>query len=488
VSSGATGQAAGSESKLALATLIVTAAAGTVLSWLVAQHSLVGARWKFLLLVALWVPVWVAGALAAGRVGPRRLALALLVLFSLLIRLAAATGTTPSISNDAYRYGWDARVQLHGIDPYTYPPDAPQLRALRTAVYWPSPAACGHLRMGTGCSTLNRPEVRTIYPPVAEAWFVVVTVAYPGHDGSRPWQLAGALVDTAVVVALMVCLGRYGRDPRQVAWYALCPIPVIEFAGNGHVDGLALLLLVAALLALERGRRGLAGFLIGLATMVKLYPALALVACWRKGGIRMLVFAVATVAAVELPHLLAVGSHLLGYLPGYLKEEHYASGGRYLLLGILALSGPATSALAVVCVSLAAVWVLRAGPEPATGLVVLLTVVILVATPVQPWYAVGLGGLGLLVGAPWLVLPAAAGEIYYAAVILDSPHQIGIGRLCYGTALVAIVTVIWVGRRRRGKARAGQDPPPTGISSTRSSAVAVTARKPPPVSSATEFG
>ena len=38
------------------------------------------------------------------------------------------------------------------------------------------------------------------------------------------------------------------------------------------------------------------------------------------------------VALSYLPHVLAVGSAVIGYLPGYLKEEDYTNGGRFLLL------------------------------------------------------------------------------------------------------------------------------------------------------------
>src|SRR6202012_2497504 len=160
---------------------------------------------------------------------------------------------------------WDAHVQLSGIDPYRYPPAAPQLVRLRTSSTWPPPATCRHLSMARGCTLLNRPGDRTIYPPVAEAWFVVVHVLTLGSGGSRPWQLAAGVVDDLTIVLIALALRGQRRDPRQVAWYALSPLAVIELAGNGHVDGLALLLLVAAVLALRRDRRGWAGVLVGLA-------------------------------------------------------------------------------------------------------------------------------------------------------------------------------------------------------------------------------
>ena len=45
--------------------------------------------------------------------------------------------THPTLSDDMFRYVWDGRVQAHGISPYRYPPDAPQLVFLRDAVIYP---------------------------------------------------------------------------------------------------------------------------------------------------------------------------------------------------------------------------------------------------------------------------------------------------------------------------------------------------------------
>lgn len=432
-----------------LAVLISCGVAGTALSWFVAQHSLIGAGWKFFLPVGVWLAVWVVGARAAGRIDGGGLSGRKTVLIAILMlggaaRLAAASGTTPSISNDLYRYGWDARVQLSGIDPYRYPPSSGQLASLRTAPFFPGPAHCGQLGQAPDCTALNRPSARTIYPPVAEAWFDVVHVLVPGGP-VRQWQLAGAAVDTAAVGLLMIGLRRLGRDPTEAAWYALCPIPIVEFAGNGHVDGVALLLLLAALLALQRDRRVLAGGLIGLATMVKLYPALAAVAAWRRGHWPMLAaFATVGVAAYA-PHVAVVGTRVVGYLPGYLKEEHYSSGGRFLLVASLGMPAWMVTVVAVSIGLGTAAWVLLSGPPAEVGTAALLAVAVLVTSPVQPWYGAALAGIGILVGGWWLVAPALFGELYYAAVILDDPHQVAFGRLAYAAAL--LVVVVGTGRR-----------------------------------------
>jgi hypothetical protein len=421
------------------------AAAATGWSWFVAQHSLIGARWTFVLLLAAWIPLWVGGAWTAGRIQSHKLALAAVLITAAAVRLVAVTGTTPSVSNDLYRYGWDAHVQLSGINPYRYPPDAPQLARLRTATYFPGPAECAHIHADPSCTTINRPDVRTIYPPAAEAWFDLVSLVDPA-SGIRKWQIAGGVVDMATVGLLVIGLRRLGRDTREVAWYALSPLPVIEFAGNGHVDGLGLLLLIAAFLALRRDRWLLAGTLIGLAAMVKLYPGVALLGGWKQGRWRMVAGAAGVAILSYLPHVAAVGTRIVGYLPGYLTEEHYNNGGRFLVLRLLPLPGHLLVVVAAVAVAVAAAEALRRGAEPLVATTIILSVALLVASPVQPWYAVVLAGLGILAGAPWLALIALLAEPYYAAVILDDPHQIGAGELCYLAAAVTLLVIVARGR------------------------------------------
>src|SRR5690242_21550545 len=87
-------------------------------------------RWYLL----AWVP-FAAGAWLVLRL-PRRAALVLILLGAVALPLIAAR-QPPTSSDDVYRYLWDGRVQLSGIDPYRYPPSAPQLRPLRDDGLWP---------------------------------------------------------------------------------------------------------------------------------------------------------------------------------------------------------------------------------------------------------------------------------------------------------------------------------------------------------------
>jgi len=435
-------------SRLAVVVLAGAGIAELLLARREATVFFIGQHWHLEALIGIWAAVGLIAAAAAHH-APRRVGLAGIVVLAVGLRLVAASGAPPSISSDVYRYMWDAHVQLSGIDPYSAAPNSPSLQHLHPVALWPTPDGCARDHRGPGCSRLNRPQDRTIYPAVAEIWFVAVHLVNPDDYGTRPWQLAAGFVDDLTVVLLAFALARQGRDPRAVAWYALCPLPVVEFANNGHVDGVALLLMVAAVLALRRDRRVLAGVLIGLATMVKLYPALGVVAGWRQGRWRLAVAAVATMVLTEAPHVVAVGVRVLGYLPGYLREERYTSGGRFLLLGLAHLPGRVAVALAVALIAATAVEVVRRRVEAATALTVLLGAVVFVATPVQPWYAVAVGGVAVLADFPLLLAAAAAAEPYYAAVELNSRHQIAIGRLSYGLAGLVVGAAL-LRRRRRG--------------------------------------
>jgi hypothetical protein len=349
-------------------------------------------------------------------------------------------------------------VQAAGVDPYRYPPTAPQLARLHVRWLWPSAAACRAMGRPPGCVRISRPNDRTIYPPVAEAWFLGVHAAVGSEAGERAWQVAGLVVDLAVLAVMLALLRDWGRDPRRLVFYAWCPLAVLEAVQNAHVDGLAALLVLLALWAVHARRAALAGALVAAATLVKLYPAVLVVLLLRGGRRRALAGFAAVAVAGYLPHVLAVGPRVLGYLPGYLHDENYAAGGRFLLLGALGAHGMAAQLLAAgVLAAVAAVawWQSRdtdvtARPDvPARRL---LGALLLVATPVQPWYAVPLVAVAALDGAWWWLAVAAAGYPLFfhslEGVPLPALPAFDVGRLAYGAALAAVVLGGTIAARR----------------------------------------
>jgi glycosyl transferase family 87 len=409
---------------------------------------LLSERWGLLAELSVFGLAWVVAVGAALQL-PRRVAVLLTIAVAVCLRLAAIAGP-PTTTDDFYRYSWDGRAQAAGINPYEFTPLSPELAHLREPWLWPEERPCPLAYRPNACTRINRPSVHTIYPPVAEAWFAGIYRLTGVGARWKPWQVAGLLTDVAVVALLAVGLRRSGKDPRWCALYALCPAPVLEIVNNGHVDGLAIGLAAAAFVVAGSPRQPaarrelLAGALLGAAVLVKLFPAvfiLALVAAAadrRRAAVRIGGVAAAVAVVGYLPHILQVGTKVVGFLPGYLREEHYDGAGRYLVAGALRVPSAMTGVVSALAVLGAAVWVWRRRPEAPVGAAVLMGTLLLAASPVQPWYAVTLLAFATLAVEPRWAVVVVAGYPYFFAVILLHPQRTSIGQLAYGLAAAAV--------------------------------------------------
>jgi Glycosyltransferase family 87 len=372
----------------------------------------------------LIIGAWLAFLAAAWllRKVPRRTAVALILLGGIALQ-AAAVSAPPQYSTDSYRYIWDGRVQAAGIDPYQYVPTATQLTGLRNDfLFYPGAQYCtgSHPAAGltAGCTRINRPTVPTIYPPVAEVYFLAVYYLHPADDSSVPIQAAAAAVAVLVTVLLLIGLGRLGRDVRMAALWAWCPTVILEAGNSAHVDVVAVALTTAAILALATARttrRTVAGgILLGLAIATKMTPVLTVPALLRRRWVTVAISAASAFVAVYVPHVLLVGAKVIGFLPGYLQQENYTSGHRYGIIGLFVI-GPLASVVAVLVLAAIALAVLLFSDpdQPWQGALYMTAGALAVTTPHYQWYALLLVMLVALDGRPeWLAFAAAG---YYAA-------------------------------------------------------------------------
>ncbi|MFG1707332.1 glycosyltransferase 87 family protein [Nonomuraea sp. M3C6] len=363
-----------------------------------------------------------------------------LVLVGGLAVVATGLLGPPGTSTDSYRYAWDGRVQSAGMSPYDHAPADPALASLRDPWLFPG-CAQGHFYPigGGACTRINRPSVHTIYPPLAEAYFLLVDRLAPAGARHVPLQVSGALLAGGTTAVLLVLLRR--RDVRQAAYWAWCPVVPMEAVSNAHVDMLAVAAVVLALGVSTRHLRGgtagrgwpvrwrrLAGrgALLGAAVAVKLVPAVVVPgalsgalssARQARRALWTLVPAVLLVVAAYLPYVLASRASVLGYLFGYVAEEGYdeaGAGDRYALLRLLL---PDSWTLPACLAILAAVvfHVLRHGDpdRPQRGALTLAGTAFLLLTPGYPWYALLIVALVALDGRwEWLGIPLAGAVAY----------------------------------------------------------------------------
>src|SRR5579859_6468680 len=454
--------------KLRVAAICLLLCTLAALVLLVVRPSLNPAHVRPLPLIALGWVAFLTAAFLLRRV-PVRAAAALILLGGIGIQIAAVSAP-PRQSDDVYRYVWDGRVQAAGIDPYAYVPGSAQLVFLRESFLWHRGAHhCVTASvvsqfpaedLVTGCTVINRPAVPTIYPPVAEAYFLGVHYLPAGNDSTRAIQATTAFVAVLTTVILMFGLGRLRRDVRMAALWSWCPTVALEAGNSAHVDVVAVGIAAAALLVLATARSrlstALGGVLLGLAIATKVTPALVVPAVLRRRWLTVAVSAASAFAVVYVPHLLAVGSKVIGFLPGYLQQEGYENGTRFGIIGLV-LTGKLALAMAVLILAAAAFAVLQfTDPHrPWQGAVFMTAAALAVTTPRYQWYALLLVMLVVLDGRPeWLAFAAGA---YYAAEPQLGRYSLP-GRLhlavAYGVP-IAVVAAGWLVReflRRRGGA------------------------------------
>lgn len=155
----------------------------------------------------------------------------------------------PVLSDDVYRYLWDARVLRHGIDPYAYAPSDPALVTLRDAAH----------------AEINNPDLPTIYPPLAQLVFLCADLIAHAPWSAKLLALAAHLATSRVVARLAGT-----RAAIAGPLHAMNPLALEEAALGGHVDAFAGLFLALAALALTRAAWSRASLALAAATGIKL--------------------------------------------------------------------------------------------------------------------------------------------------------------------------------------------------------------------------
>src|SRR5712671_988067 len=214
------------------------------------------------------------------------------------------------LSSDIYRYVWDGRVQAAGHNPYRY---------------FPADEALAFLRDGTIFPHINRADTAvTIYPPVAQFFFLMVT-----RIGESVTMMRLALVgcEAVTVTVIMLLLRRMNRPVTRVIAYLWHPLPLWEIANSGHVDALMVALILLGLWIAVTGHALRGAVLIT-------FAALVMAGIWRPWDLKMPLVVIAAVALCYLPYL-SVGWGVLGFLTrGYLTEEGIIAGNDLWLLSL----------------------------------------------------------------------------------------------------------------------------------------------------------
>lgn len=288
------------------------------------------------------------------------LAIAVVLVVAVLAR-SLLLWKTPFLSTDLYRYLWDGRLMVHGIDPYVVTPADPTLH---------------YFRLGWLYQHLDWRSMPSLYPPLGLAFFALAAkMSHANLFGTKLLMEAGDLVTLWLLVVLL----RQRRLPRgRAVLYAWCPLVIVEFAWSGHLEAWCLAALAVAVLMQERRQLFASATGIAAAILIKLYP-IALIPVFFPRRPWTPVACIGAIVACAYAPFLAWHADVLGFLPQFATQYHFNESLRALL------PAPLTAGLFLAAVA-AVAWARRAGLGLAEGLIVLIAAYFALSPTVNPWY------------------------------------------------------------------------------------------------------
>ena len=175
----------------------------------------------------------------------------------------------PNLSQDFYRFIWDGRLILSGLNPYLTTPndliisDPNLFSQMKTLFDGMGPLSAGHY---------------SNYPPIHQLPFIIAAIL------SKHSILGSVVVLRLLLIGADLGILFYGKKllrklklpTRNIYWFILNPLVIIELTGNLHFEGLMLFFFVMALYYVHTKKWHLAALTMALSIAVKLVPILCL--------------------------------------------------------------------------------------------------------------------------------------------------------------------------------------------------------------------
>lgn len=337
-------------------------------------------------------------------------------------------GIEPVTSDDMYRYIWDGKMQSEGLSPYQYAPEDDAV------AQYSSPALPARI---------NFPEMKTIYPPLAQ-WIFFLSYSI-GGGSLIAFKLPLFVAEIASIILLLLILQALRKPLQYAALYALCPLPVYQFMIDGHVDALLFPFVLLFVYLWLKARRVPALLSLGLSVITKLvsliYLPLFLKELRNRWYLLFIPFLVLLIS--YLPYMVSAGKPFESL--GIYSMNWTFNGSIFPL--IQAIVGDNQIARYIV-LPLLLLWLLYVGwnLESLPGRLYWATFVFLMLTPtVHPWYVAWLALLlplyfrwSAVVFIAVSALPNIVGAVYQSTGVWIEPQW-----LPYACYIPVYIVLVW---------------------------------------------
>ena len=183
----------------------------------------------------------------------------------------------PNLSQDFYRFIWDGRLLILGINPYVFTPEQLANGLLKTTELTSLEAITNAKILIQGMGSLNASHYSN-YPPINQLCFALAALF------AKTSVLGSVIVLRIIIIGADLGILYFGKKllerlnlpTKNIFWYFLNPFIIIELTGNLHFEGVMLFFVIWSLYLLDKKRWVLAAILLGVSVSVKLLPLLFL--------------------------------------------------------------------------------------------------------------------------------------------------------------------------------------------------------------------
>ena len=316
----------------------------------------------------------------------------LAVLFRLLFLLAI-----PNLTQDFYRFVWDGRLILEGLNPYLHTPN--ELMESSIGLF----PQMNTLYEGMGALSAKH---YSNYPPVHQMPFIIAAfISKHSILGSIVvLRLILISADLGILVFGKKLLKKLNKPTRTMYWFILNPLVIIELTGNLHFEGLMLCLFIMSLYFIHSKKWHIAAVVMALSIAVKLVPVLSLPLFLNKLGWKKSVLFYSVTAAVFI--ILFIPFFSFGLLENFsatiglwFSNFEFNASVYYFLKGTLeninGVSVINSMGIIVACVVTLQTSYLLLKKKKETSQIILMILWILsgyyfISTTVHPWYIISL--------------------------------------------------------------------------------------------------
>ena len=182
------------------------------------------------------------------------------ILFRLIFLFAI-----PNLSQDFYRFIWDGRMILEGMNPYIFLPE----NFIKSG-FLPVEQA---KELYEGMGPMNGSHY-TNYPPLNQLSFLIAALFSSKSilGAAIAMRIQIILADIGIIYIGSKLLRRLGKNPSNIFLYALNPFIIIELTGNLHFEPVMLFFLVLSLYLFHKKKWILSAFMLAFSVSVKLIP------------------------------------------------------------------------------------------------------------------------------------------------------------------------------------------------------------------------